>query len=144
LSEKEFSIDRFEPSELLKEAVSAREHAYAPYSHFAVGAALLTGSGKIYRGCNIENASYGATICAERVAITSALAAGEREFLVLAVASDCAEPAPPCGICRQVLAEFAPQLPIYLVNLQGKVVQGNLGEYLPQAFYRCFMEGKDK
>jgi cytidine deaminase len=140
---KEFSIDAYDPTELLHEALAAREQAYAPYSHFLVGAALLTGSGRIYRGCNVENSSYGATICAERVAMTSAIAAGERSFLALAVASDSPEPAPPCGICRQVLVEFAPKLPLYLVNVAGKIVRGNLEQYLPQAFHGSFMEGKE-
>lgn len=132
----------FDPSELIRQALSVREKAYAPYSGYQVGAALLVADGRIFTGCNVENASYGATICAERVAATSAVAAGEREFVALVVATDGPNPAPPCGICRQFLSEFAPKLPLYLVNLQGKVVQGNLEQYLPEAFLSRFMEEK--
>ncbi len=93
--------------ELLQRAKEARNLAYAPYSSFAVGAAVLASSGKIYTGCNIENASYGMTICAERVAIFSAIAAGERKFLALAVVCDTEEFCRPCGACRQVMEEFS-------------------------------------
>ncbi len=93
--------------ELLQRAKEARDLAYAPYSSFAVGAAVLASSGKIYIGCNIENASYGMTICAERVAIFSAIAAGERKFLALAVVCDTEEFCRPCGACRQVMEEFS-------------------------------------
>ncbi len=93
--------------ELLQRAKEARDLAYAPYSSFAVGAAVLASSGKIYTGCNIENASYGMTICAERVAIFSAIAAGERKFLALAVVCDAEEFCRPCGACRQVMEEFS-------------------------------------
>ncbi len=93
--------------ELLQRAKEARNLAYAPYSSFAVGAAVLASSGKIYIGCNIENASYGMTICAERVAIFSAIAAGERKFLALAVVCDTEEFCRPCGACRQVMEEFS-------------------------------------
>ena len=91
--------------ELMKIALEARQNAYAPYSHFAVGAALLAESGKVYTGCNIENASYGLTCCAERNAIFAAVGAGERRFKMLAVAADSPEPVAPCGACRQVIAD---------------------------------------
>ena len=102
--------------ELMKIARKARKNAYAPYSHFAVGAALLAESGRVYTGCNIENASYGLTCCAERNAIFAAVGAGERRFKMLAVAADSPEPVAPCGACRQVIAEFG--IPL--------VVMGNL------------------
>ncbi len=121
--------------ELVQAAQAARERAYAPYSSFTVGAAVETPSGAIYTGCNVENASYGLTICAERVAIFKAVAAGEREITALAVVS---EPgATPCGACRQVLAEFAPQpeeVAITVVNGQGDERRYTLGQLLPAHF----------
>ena len=92
--------------DLIAEAMKAKEFAYAPYSHFRVGAALLTESGRIYTGCNVENASFSATNCAERTAVFTAVAQGEKEFRAIAVNGDTENYLPPCGVCRQVLAEF--------------------------------------
>ena len=119
--------------ELLNAALSARERAYAPYSKFLVGAAVLAKSGKIYTGCNIENASYGLTVCAERNALFSAVGAGEREFTALCVVGDTEAPIFPCGACRQVMAEF--KVPcIILANLKGDVKEYTLKELLPYGF----------
>ena len=119
--------------ELLNAALSARERAYAPYSRFLVGAAVLAKSGKIYTGCNIENASYGLTVCAERNALFSAVGAGEREFTALCVVGDTEAPISPCGACRQVMAEF--KIPrIILANLKGDVKEYTLEELLPYGF----------
>lgn len=119
--------------ELLEAALAARERAYAPYSKFLVGAAVRAESGKIYTGCNIENASYGLTVCAERNALFSAVGAGERKFTALCVVGDTEEPISPCGACRQVMAEF--KVPcIILANLKGYVKEYTLEELLPYGF----------
>jgi len=121
-------------SELIQAAMEVRRRAYAKYSNFLVGAALLAEDGNIYSGCNVENSSYGLTICAERAAVFNAVAAGQRSFQLLAVAT--AGGGSPCGACRQVLAEFAPNLPILLVNVDepAKTVEVNLRDLLPLAF----------
>ncbi|ADU27173.1 cytidine deaminase [Ethanoligenens harbinense] len=118
---------------LVARARAVRENAYAPYSHFRVGAALLTRSGYVYTGCNVENVSFGATVCAERAAVFAAVAAGERDFVALALAAG--EDVTPCGICRQVLAEFSSDgsLPIYCAGPE-EVRTFTLAELLPQAF----------
>lgn len=124
--------------DLVQRAKKVRKNAYAPYSKYKVGASLATKSGKVFDGCNVENASYGGTICAERGAIMQMIAAGETKPIAIAVVTQGKEPASPCGICRQVLAEFAPDLLIALVGLGGKegevgtVVR--LGELLPRQF----------
>ena len=116
-------------------AMDARANAYAPYSGFTVGAAVRTKSGAVFAGCNVENASYGATICAERAALAAAVAAGERELVALVVASGAKSPTPPCGICRQCLAELAPNLPIrsYAGDAHSEY---DLASLLPDAFGR--------
>ena len=129
---------------LIDRASRAREHAYAPYSNFTVGAAVLTASGEIFTGANIENASFGATVCAERVAIFAAVAAGCRDLTALAVIADTPEPVAPCGLCRQVLVEFNPDCPVLLANTAGRWHLANLKELLPQAFRLPDAKGCDR
>lgn len=105
---------------LLAEAFNAQRYAYAPYSRFAVGAALLTESGNIFSGCNVENSSYSATICAERVAIGCAVSAGERKFRLLAIAANSRTYVRPCGVCRQVISEFGPETRVICANVAGE------------------------
>ena len=121
--------------ELLKEAIKAREFAYAPYSKFKVGAALFTKSGKIFYGCNVENASYGGTICAERVAIVKAISEGEKEFSKIAIVADTKTPVRPCGICLQFLAEFNGDLEVIMGNLNNQIEKKRIRELLPFNFY---------
>jgi cytidine deaminase len=118
---------------LIEAAKKAREFSYSPYSKFKVGAAVLAKSGKIYSGCNIENASYGITNCAERTAIFKAVSAGEREFTALAVIADADGPVAPCGACRQVIAEFNIGQ-IIMANLKGNIKIVTLEELLPFSF----------
>jgi cytidine deaminase len=127
-------LDEALRQQLLDQARRAREHAYAPYSRFTVGAAVLTATGEIFSGCNIENASLGATICAERVAIFRAVAAGCRDLTALAVIADTPEPVAPCGLCRQVLAEFNPDCLVLMANTAGRIQLANLKDLLPLAF----------
>lgn len=127
--------------ELMKIACKARQNAYAPYSHFAVGAALLADSGRVYTGCNIENASYGLTCCAERNAIFAAVGAGERRFKMLAVAADSPEPVAPCGACRQVIAEFGIPL-VVMGNLKEATKTMTAEELLPYGFGQESMNNK--
>lgn len=115
-------------------AVRARKKAYAPYSKFKVGVALETRNGKIFTGCNIENAAYGPTICAERVAISKAVSEGELKFRRIMIVTDTKKTTPPCGVCRQVMAEFGMEIEIVLANLKGDKKIFRLQELLPNAF----------
>lgn len=119
---------------LLEAAQAVRGHAYAPYSNFAVGAAVQTSDGAVYTGCNVENASYGLTVCAERVAIWKAISEGARTIVAVAVATDAPTPAAPCGACRQVMAEFARDAEVVLGNMHGAVQVTTLAALLPLAF----------
>lgn len=124
-----------EKEQLMTESKTARERAYVPYSKFKVGAALLTADGKVYHGCNIENAGYSMTNCAERTAMFKAVSEGERNFTALAVVAETKGPVSPCGACRQVIAEFcSPNMPVYLTNLNGDVQETTVSELLPGAF----------
>lgn len=120
--------------QLLEVAKNARENAYVPYSHFKVGAAVLTSDGKIITGCNVENASYGLAICAERVAVFNAVSQGNTSFKAIAVIADTEEPVPPCGACRQVLTEFSREMIIIMANLKDEIKRTTVGELLPYAF----------
>ena len=119
---------------LIEHAQKARENAYAPYSNYLVGAALLLDNGEIIEGVNIENASYGGAICAERSAIAAAVSKGFRKFKAIAVVTESDPPAAPCGFCRQILAEFAPNLHVILANTKGQVIETNLSILLPLQF----------
>jgi len=129
-----------QPIELIRLAEAARDTAYAPYSGFRVGAALLAASGLVYTGCNIENAAYSPTNCAERTAFFKAVSAGERKFVAIAIAGgrdkEVTEPCPPCGVCRQVMAEFcdSENFMIYVSRGQGQYDTYTLGRLLPESF----------
>lgn len=116
---------------LISRASAARLLAYAPYSKFSVGAAVVTKAGKIYTGCNVENVSLGLTICAERSAIATAIAQGSKDFVAIAVVTAGKKPAIPCGACRQVLAEFNPSMKVLAATVDGKVREFDLAELLP-------------
>lgn len=119
---------------LIDEATKARQNAVAPFSKFKVGAALRTKAGKVYYGCNVENCTYGLTVCAERVALLSALAAGERAFSAIAVVTQSDEPSTPCGPCRQLMWEYCGDIDVALANLEGKRVDYKLAELFPHPF----------
>jgi cytidine deaminase len=127
--------------ELVEIAKKARLHSVAPFSNFLVGAAARTADGKIYTGCNIESASYGLTVCGERVAIWKALSEGERDFSELAIVADTESLTPPCGTCRQIIWEFAKNAKIILSNLQGETQECSIRELLPRAFDARFLSG---
>ena len=126
---------------LVDGAFLARERAYVPYSHFRVGAALLTKQGRVYHGCNIENASYTPTNCAERTAVFKAVYEGEREFAAIAIVSDSKNPTAPCGVCRQVLAEFCEaDMPVICANRDGEYEIMTLSALIPMVFTKKDME----
>jgi cytidine deaminase len=120
---------------LIAAAELARSHSHSPYSRFAVGAALLTADGVVVSGANVENRSFGVTICAERTAVASAVSAGHRRFVAVAIVAPSSPPAPPCGLCRETLTEFCdPGMPVLLTNPQGERRLTSLGELFPQPF----------
>ena len=128
------------PEDLLSAAIYARQQAYAPYSGFKVGAALRGSVGEIFSGCNVENASYGLTLCAERTTVCTAVAAGIRTFTQMVIVADSETPCPPCGACRQFLFEFAPNLELWVANLSGETRFYRLSDLLPEAFGPAFIQ----
>ncbi len=122
------------PEELIARAVIVRENACAGYSHYKVGAALLASSGKVYTGCNVENSTYGLTVCAERVALWKALSEGERKFTQIVVVTSSESPASPCGACRQLLWEYCDDIEVILANLQGLRKTLRLSDIFPRPF----------
>lgn len=134
-------MTELEIQKLMDCAIKARENAYSPYSHFAVGAALLCEDGTLFEGCNIENASYGLTNCAERTAIFKAVSEGHIKFKALAVVADTEGPCAPCGACRQVMAEF--KIPLIIMgNLMGNIKIVTIEELLPFSFSECDVTAK--
>ncbi len=127
--------------ELIEAATAARLQSVAPFSSFLVGAAVKTAAGKVYIGCNIESASYGLTVCAERVAIWKALSEGERDFTELAVVADTPTLTPPCGTCRQIIWEFCKHAKVVLANLNGETQTCSIKDLLPRAFDARFLSG---
>ena len=119
---------------LVAAARAARAFAVAPFSHFNVGAALLTPSGRIIGGCNVENATYGLTVCAERIALFKALSEGERAFSMIAIVADTVAPTPPCGACRQLIWEYCGDIPVVLANLTGITGEHHMRDLLPLPF----------
>ena len=125
--------------ELISTAIAMRRRSYCPYSRFAVGAALECADGSVYTGCNIENAAYSPTLCAERVAVGKAVSEGHTDFVRIAVAGGDEAPCVPCGVCRQVLQEFAPELEVICVNDKGAERTLTLRELLPHSFDSSFL-----
>ncbi len=122
------------PEDLVEAATAARENAVATFSKFKVGSALRTDNGTVYSGCNVENATLGLTVCAERVALWKALSEGERTFTEIAVVTGADRPTPPCGACRQLLWEFCGDIPVFMVSTRGKRATLQLSELFPYAF----------
>ena len=125
---------------LIETASAARLRSVAPFSYFLVGAALRTKDGKVFTGCNVESASYGLTVCAERVAIWKALSEGERDFTDLVIVADTEQLTPPCGTCRQIIWEFCKHAKIVLANLRGEQEEVNIADLLPKAFDARFLK----
>lgn len=132
------SIDEATIEKLIAAARAVREKAHAPYSQFKVGAAVLGADGGVFAGCNVENSSYGLSVCAERNAVAAAVAGGEKSVVAVVVATQSAEPSPPCGTCRQVLSEFGDPL-IVLVNNEGHEERLHLNEIFPRPFSRDYL-----
>lgn len=134
--------DEASAAALREAAFLAMENAYAPYSRFRVGAALLTSSGEIVTGCNVENAAYGEALCAERVAVAAAVAKGLKDFDEIAIASESDDPSPPCGSCRQTMSEFAPDLRVTSYAKNGREASWRLSDLLPEAFALNHLRGR--
>jgi cytidine deaminase len=124
---------------LIEAAIDARQHAHAPYSHFHVGAALEAVDGRVFTGCNVENATYGLSVCAERIAIFKAISEGVRKFQRIAVSADTDVLTPPCGACRQILWEFCGDIEVTLTNLKGKTETLHLKDLFPRPFDDSFI-----
>lgn len=126
--------------ELIEAATAVRENAYAPFSEFKVGSAIETDDGEIVSGCNVESASYGLTVCAERVAIWKAISIGKRKIKCIAVVADTEDLTPPCGVCRQIIWEFGGDIPVIFANLHGKAETVQMKDLLPRAFDTKFLK----
>lgn len=126
--------------ELIEAATHVRENSYAPFSNFRVGSAIETEDGEIIAGCNVESASYGLTVCAERVAIWKAISQGKRKIKHIAVVADTEELTPPCGVCRQIIWEFGGDIPVIMANLKGKSETVQMKDLLPRAFDTKFLK----
>ena len=133
------TLDEATADKLVAAARAVREKAHAPYSQFKVGAAVLGAKGGIYTGCNVENSSYGLSVCAERNAVAAAVAGGEKRIEAVVVMTQSAEPSPPCGTCRQVLSEFGPDVLIVLVNQEGHEERMRLSDIFPRPFSRDYL-----
>jgi cytidine deaminase len=131
-------------AELIEAATGARMNARAPHSGFKVGAALETRAGKLYRGCNVENATYGLTVCAERVAIWNALSEGEDDFRRLSIVADSDNLTPPCGACRQIIWEYCGDIEVILANLRGRKARYRISKLFPMPFDRRFLGERAK
>ncbi|KAI8377090.1 cytidine deaminase [Choanephora cucurbitarum] len=139
------TLSKEDQSKLFELALDAKNASYSPYSKFRVGAALLTEDGTFFKGCNVENASYGGAICAERTAYVKAVSEGHRKFRALAVSTDQEECISPCGICRQFISEFGPrEMPVYLLNTNGEYKAVTVAELLPFAFGLEHLENAKK